>query len=308
MNKHSPVSIDVDPIFILNDKNILITSNFINSILKKYNLNHSVISLTNYIVATTHTSYCVTSYTSLKNGCHKTKDVSLNKISNPNNAVSLQNDSYERLEFLGDSIIHTVLAEYIFNRFTDQQEGFMTKLRTRLENDETLAYFSQILGLDTYILLSRHMEETNCRNNNIHVLEDVFEAFIGALFLDINDKNKSHYNFDVCRSLIIQLIETEIDIPELLSNNTNYKDILLQYAHTKKMADPLYYAKHVTNSEKKLYVMCVSINGKVLGSAEAPAKKQAEQMSASIALKKLGVLKNDSDCSDDEFVIQENDL
>ena len=120
--------IDVDSIFILNEKNILITKDFINSILKKYNINHTVINLSLYQTAMTHHSYSIMSYmdNDISDGCHRVKDkeISMTKIKNPNSALPLQQSSYERLEFLGDSIIHAVLAEYIFNRFSQHSLSF----------------------------------------------------------------------------------------------------------------------------------------------------------------------------------------
>lgn len=299
MNSTSISQIDVDPIFILNEKNMLITKDFINSIFKKYNLKHSVIHIDRFIIATTHTSYSTKSYTSVESeGCHKIKEISSNKISHPNKAIPLQTKSYERLEFLGDSIIHAILAEYIFVRFSDQQEGFMTKLRTKLENSETLAKFTQVLGLDSYILLSRYKEETNSRYNDVHILEDVFEAFIGTLYLDGDNCGN---NFELCRSLLVQLIESEIDIAEILCNETNYKDILLQYAHTKKWPDPIYGTQRVSGTENKIYEMFVRIKGNIEGIGKGNSKKKGEQMAAAMALKKFRVLHDDSDGSDDEY-------
>lgn len=291
-----------DAIFILNEKNTLITKNFLETIFKKYSLSHTITKFNRFITATTHTSYCVTSYASDNGeGFHKVKEISNNKILHPNTAIPLQGESYERLEFLGDSVIHVILAEYIFNRFSDQQEGFMTKLRTKLENSETLAKFSQVLGLDTYILLSRYMEESNARYNNVHILEDVFEAFIGSLYLDGDNRGE---NFEVCRSLVIQLVETEIDIAELLNNETNYKDILLQYAHTRKWPDPVYGTQRVSGTDNKIYEMFVRIKGNIEGVGRGNSKKKGEQLAAAEALSKFRAWHGDSDCSDDEYVYE----
>lgn len=300
MNNKSMDQINVDPIFILNEKNTLITKKYIDSVLSKYHINHKINSLNNFIIATTHTSYCVSSYSTSDDGIrgiHRIKEVSSNRISNPTKAIEMQHESYERLEFLGDSIIHAVLACYIFNRFSDQQEGFMTKLRTKLENSETLAHLTQVIGLDTYILMSRYLEEMNGRYNNIHILEDVFEAFIGALYLDA-------YDFTKCSDLIIRLIESEIDIAEILCNETNYKDVLLQYAHTKKWPDPVYGTMRMTGTENKIYEMFVKINGSIEGVGKGNSKKKGEQQAAASALRKFRVIHDDSDCSDDEYICE----
>jgi dsRNA-specific ribonuclease len=301
--------IDVDPIFILNEKNILITKDFVNNIFKKYNINHKVLKLELYQTAMTHHSYSIMSYMNddTSDGCHRVKDkeISMSRIKNPNIALPLQQTSYERLEFLGDAIIHAVLAEYIFNRFNDQQEGFMTRLRTKLENNRTLANFAQVIGLDNYILISRHMEELNSRNTNVGLVEDSFEAFIGALYTDTNSDQKNQQmktnNFEYCRSLIIQLIENEIDIAELIFNEDNYKDKLLQYAHVKKWPDPIYGTAQVIGKENQMYKMYVKIKGNIEGIGCSNSKKKGEQLAAKEVLKKFHVLHDESDFSDDEY-------
>ena len=161
--------------------------------------------------------------------------------------------------------------------------------------------------MDTYILLSRYMEETNSRNNNIHILEDVFEAFMGALFRDGNETGSKYgKNIENCKALLIQLIENEIDIAELLFNETNYKDMLLQYAHTKKWPDPVYGTRNVSGSETKIYEMFVRIKGNIEGIGKGNSKKKGEQLAAAMALKKFKCLRDDSDCSDDEYEYEEN--
>lgn len=311
-------NVDTDPNFILNEKNTMITTHFLNQLFKKYNLNHEVSNMNRFITAMTHTSYCLETYALKETQPYAPVNDTM---------ISLQNESYERLEFLGDSIIHTILAEYIFVRFSDQQEGFMTKLRTKLENSETLAKFSLLLGFDKYVLISRYTEDTNGRCNNTHLLEDVFEAFIGALFLDIDTASHADMvlckatNFELCRKLIIQLIECELDISEILCNDTNYKDMLLQYAHKKKWPDPIYGTQRVyistdetmithpsqnagylpISQENKMYEMFVKIKSTIEGVGCGNSKKKGEQMAAEMALKKFGVLHDDSDCSDDEY-------
>jgi len=288
-----------DAVFVLNEKNVLINEKFINNIFRKYKIEHNVIKLDNYQIAMTHDSYCLNYQPKQKEmpmNCMRKDNIKQNTINS--SVVPLQQTSYERLEFLGDSIIHAVLAEYIFTRFNDQQEGFMTKLRTKLENNETLAHFTQIIGFDTYVLLSRYYEENNGRVDNIHILEDVFEAFIGAFFLDNDGKST---NFDKCRKFIVNLVETEIDIAELLHNETNYKDMLLKYAHTRKMPDPCYQVRNVTGMDNKTYVMYVRIGQEIIGVGEGNSKKKGEQEAAASALRKFGVIGDDSDDSEEEY-------
>ena len=82
------------------------------------------------------------------------------------NTIPLQQESYERLEFLGDAVLHNILAEYLFKRYDKEDEGFMTKLRTKIENGDTLSILSEKIGLGEYIVISRYVEMNGGRNTN----------------------------------------------------------------------------------------------------------------------------------------------
>lgn len=262
---------------ILNDKNKLITKDIINGILGKFGIDHRVNKMTDFVHSTTHESYCASSYGNML-------------IFHEHDTIQLQIESYERLEFLGDSVIHCVIAEYLFKRYPQQREGFMTKLRTKLENGEMLSKFTKILGLDNYILLSRDWE---VGRSNTDIMEDVFESFIGALYLD--------GNMLPCKELIVNLLEKYVDISELIYRDVNYKDILMQYSQQKKWRDPVYGVNRVidendancaTNAthatHKKYYEMYVKINNEIVGIGIGPSKKCGQKDAAKNALKKLG--------------------
>ena len=292
-----------EQLFILNEENELITNRFIDKIFKKYGINHRVNKLSLYVEATTHTSYCVYKCQQKQNQ----KDIYICPIDNPARAIPLMENTYERLEFLGDSIMHCVLADYLFHRYPDQFEGFMTKLRTKLENTSMLAKFARILGLDQYAIISRYVEANEGRTRNDHIMEDIFEAFIGAFYDDVPQDCDKGSNYNKCRQLIVRLIEDEIDIAELLYNETNYKDMLLQYAHKMRWPDPMYGTRKVTTAGTDMprYEMYVKINNVIYGVGAGVSKKKGEQMAAKEALENCGVIGNDSDDSDDEYVYNE---
>jgi len=94
------------------------------------------------------------------------------------------NESFETLEFIGDSVLGFVITKFLFDQYESRQEGFLTKARTKLVRGETLAKIAKILGLDKLVI----MDEKGMRNgwnNNPKILEDVFEALIGAIYMDI---------------------------------------------------------------------------------------------------------------------------
>lgn len=195
----------------LNVNNTLITEEDIIDILKKVNINIDKINnISLYIRAFTHKSY-------VKNQKYSKLD-SLLELNE--GIVDFQSESYERFEFFGDSVICHTTCEYLFERFDDQDEGFLTKLKTKLVSRDTLCKYSRFLGLSKFILISNHMEKISGRNTD-KILEDIFEAFICALYKD--------QGFLIAKQCIINVMENVIDFSQLLLYNDNYKDRLLQF-------------------------------------------------------------------------------
>ena len=152
-----------------NSSNILIEENELNLIIKDYKINN----INTFRRAFVHKSYCTKKNENFING----------NLNCPENCLPLQEDSNERLEFLGDSILNIITAKYLFERYPNVNEGFLTTMRTKLVNGTMLANLSKIIGLDKYILLSIQIENNNGRNNK-NILEDTFEALIGELFVN----------------------------------------------------------------------------------------------------------------------------
>lgn len=277
-------------LYILNEINQYITEEFIEILLKKYGIDHKVINIKIFQEAMIHMSYLVRDENFYKNSKTKlyhvqTQDIS--KIDDPHKAIPLQKQSYERLEFLGDSIIHAVLAGYLYERYIDSDEGFMTKLRTKIESGGTLATLSQSIHLNKYVLISRYMEKNNAREINSKVLEDVFESFIGALYLDCG--------FNKTKDFVIALIESQIDLSTLLHVETNHKEKLMHYCHSKRISDPTYQLMLVSGPDnKKVYKTYVMCDSKVIGEGHGSSKKQSEQHAAKNALEYFNNANNSS--------------
>jgi len=282
--------------YILNEHNKYITSSFIESTLKKYNINHVVKDINNFKLAFVHVSY-------LKDQQLTDKFIKLLTEINPiaakliKKTIPLQDKSYEVLEFLGDAVIHAVIAEYLFRRYPDKDQGFLTKLRTKIEKGETLNKFSRKLGFHEYAIISRNIELSGGRNNNINIMEDIFEAFIGALKLETN--------FETCQKFIINLIDLEIDFAELINNDDNYKELLMQYYHKNGYkTTPTYKLLQTIEDKPKKFIMAAySPDNKELGRGTSTSKIQAAQYAAKEGLIKLGQIKINQtiEDSDDEY-------
>lgn len=195
----------------------------------------------------------------------------------PENCLELFEQSYERLEHLGDSVLGVVVSSYLEKRYPSENEGFLTNLKKELVCNETLGMLSQKIGIDKFYIISKHNEDSCNGRINLKKLGDILEAFIGALWID------SNYNFQVVYKFIIGLIEKYINIPKILMNNRNYKEQLQKLYQSKFHVTPTY---KVLASSPNLYTMAaIDKNGAHLGIGTAPTKKQAEQLAAKDALK-----------------------
>ena len=277
-----------EPIIIpYNIKNKLITDSDIKFILSNYNININIKNINIYRIALTHKSYIKKDFYS-KNA--KEMLIAKEKMGN---VLELQEESNERLEFLGDTVIKSVIAEYLYERYPTKDEGFMTKLKTKIENRESLARFAIKLKLDEFIIISIQNEKSNLGRTNNKILEDIFESFIGALFKDAG--------FDVCKKLLRNILENLVDYSEILYKDNNYKDQLQRYYHTLKWEHPKFkLIKEKLYNNKKLFTIGLFDNSNhIIYTATANSKKKAEQQVSKLALYKFKQLiddqMNDSD-------------
>ena len=167
-----------------NINNRLITQEEVQEILRKGGLDIKIRDIEKYWKSLSHKSYC-------KKKNNDNNDIEI--AERPEDALELREESNERLEFLGDSIISSVVAKYLFERYPDQDEGFMTRIRTKLVNGQTLGNFAELIGLPEFLLISRHVEERCKGRESYRILEDAFESFVGALFLDFNEIDLEDY-------------------------------------------------------------------------------------------------------------------
>jgi len=193
--------------------NMLIIPEDVTLMFKKFKIQIVPNDIMLYQEALTHTSYTKNEYINI--------DPSI-LINNVPNTLNLFDKSNERLEFLGDTVIKCIFSEYLFKRFDTENEGFLTKLKTKIEDKESLARYAKRLGIEQYLIISKHIEENNGRNSS-KLLEDAFEAFIGALYLDLG--------FEICKEFLTIILETEIDYAGILYQDTNYKNQLLIFYH-----------------------------------------------------------------------------
>ena len=266
---------------LYNDKNFLINCKQVQEILEQCEIDYKINNLELYQRAFIHKSYIE------KEECVKI-------IENKINALELQKKSYERLEFLGDSILGAIVVSYLYERFFDQNEGTMTKYKAKLVSKHALAEFSRILGFSKYFVISKQIEESNGREN-INILEDTFEAFLGALYLDFNEQFEQQQStktgFQVCEEFMLYILENEVDMEKLVVQDTNFKDKLLKYYHHNFQQTPQYKKLELNNyNNKEITIAVLDIDGNIFSTATSNTKKKAEQLASKNALLKLGEL------------------
>ncbi len=182
----------------------------------------------------------------------------------------------ERLEFLGDAVLGAVVAEYLFKKFPKKNEGFMTEIRSRLVNGESLGQLATKIGLDRLIQYEgrRKMPHTHRSMNG-----DAMEALVGAFYLDTD--------FDTCRTFILErLLKPHYDLNEVVESDYNHKSRMIEWAQKagKKLSFDIAPDSGRGNKD---FVANVMLDGKMFASGSGFSKKKAEQAAALAAIKKI---------------------
>lgn len=251
-----------------NSLNVLITNIDINNIFNTFNLAIVINNIELYQRAFNHKSYC--------------KDIDYSQFTNDINALSLRDESYEKLEFLGDSIIEFITCEYIYSRYTEIyncDECFSTKMKNRIVCGENLSFLSKSIGLERFIVISKYIDDKCDGRTNSNILEDVFEAFIGAIYLDTGDIN-------LTRQFLIGIYERYIDFSDIIIRDTNYKDVLIRYMQNTFNMRPNYNIIKRNN----IFECQVLQESDIISTGSGISKKKSEQDASRNALIKYGVI------------------
>lgn len=258
-----------------NTANVLLQHDDVLSILKPYWPSAEIQDINNYRQAFVHRSYCTRKNENFING----------NLQQPDGCLPLQEESNERLEFLGDAVVGLIVGRYVFERYPDENEGFLTRMRTKLVNGSMMAHLATLACLDKWVIISKQVEDNEGRASR-RILEDCFEALVGALFTDSG-------SYTAVEEWVVNLIETHIDFSELMMTHTSYKDMLIKYYQYNYNYTPRFLELGVENSGSggKTYNVCIKDkSGAVLATGTGGTKKQAENDAARQALSYLGQL------------------
>ena len=283
---------------VFNKNNKLISKKDVQNFLKLGGITESIVNIKTWQRAFTNESY---SNRVLKSKYTKyIEDVEIELIKNKktlDGIVHVQKKSSETLEWLGDAYIQSVVSIILMKRFGKQNEGFLTKTRSKLVKTEGLYKLAKSLGLNEFLLISEHSEILSNGRNNAKLLEDLFESFIGAMIIDFTDKVDDAYAYKLCKIFMSTCIDKYIDMTEIIKNDDNYKDQLMIFFQKKFDADPPKYILIDTQTinkkngatYKNFTVIVNDPYGKEIGRGKARSIKKADQLSAKKALSKYGI-------------------
>jgi len=213
-----------------NPANRLITREEIEQILSNYGIHTPIKNFHLYRRAFVHRSYVK----------HPEAENQKNHVllsQKPDDCIPLFSKSNERLEFVGDGVLECITKYYLYKRFPKEQEGFMTEKKISLVKNESIGKIALEMGIHRWFILSKHAEEKQIRTN-LKKLGCLFEAFVGALFLDFNKicvKDEEGWfanvfttgaGFQMAQVFIENVFEKHVDWVELILNDDNYKNIL----------------------------------------------------------------------------------
>lgn len=188
-------------------------------------------------------------------------------------------NSNERLEFLGDAVLGSVVAEVLFKLYPFEDEGFLTELRSKIVNRGNLNQLARKLGFEQLIQYDSRMVNSTRQGS---LLGDAFEALIGAIYLD--------KGYDFTKNFLVNhIIKSHIDIHTLEQTETNFKSKLIEWCqrHGKDITFEL--IENQDGESNKLFTVRASVDGEIMGQGKEFNKKNAEKLAAERACETLSI-------------------
>ena len=187
--------------------------------------------------------------------------------------------NYERLEFLGDSILSMLVSEYLYKKYEDKGEGKLTKLRSNYVCEAALIYYSEILNLDKDIQVFSDEDMKISKNEVLSINADVFESILGAIYLD--------QGIEKTRQFLEKTIFPYIDKEIIFFND--FKSKIKEYGDANEISIEYKLIEEYGYPHDKTFIMEILVNGRRIGKGKGKSKKDAEQLAAQKAIKKLNI-------------------
>ncbi|WP_167605074.1 ribonuclease III [Maribellus sediminis] len=186
----------------------------------------------------------------------------------------------ERLEYLGDAILGAIIADFLYNRFPQEDEGFLTKTRSKLVNRAFLTQLTHDMGLHVFI-----DSNTTKKIDKSHIYGDALEALIGAIYLD---RDYQAAKFFVTKKILSQFV----NLNEIEQEDSNFKSQLIEWSQKNKRELEFETTEETDeNLKQPKFIAVVKIDNEKVGTGSGSSKKEAHQNAARVTLKKINELK-----------------
>ena len=189
----------------------------------------------------------------------------------------------ERLEYLGDAILGAAIADFLYNRFPNQDEGYLTQMRSKLVNRTFLTQLTYQIGLNHFI-----QSNTTSTIESSHIYGDTLEALIGAIYIDRGYMEAKKF-------ITRKLLNNYVNLVEVQNTNTNYKSQLIEWSQKNKKAVSFDTADESKNDGKQpWFIATIEVDNELLGKGAGTSKKEAQQNASKVAVDKIKQLYPDT--------------
>jgi len=187
------------------------------------------------------------------------------------------NLSNERLEFLGDAVLNSVVTDILYHRYENQREGFLTNTRSKIVKRDSLNQLAVEIGLDKLVKVTKYVDTHT--NNNIY--GNALEAIMGAIYLD--------FGYKKCKKFVEhRLIRTFIDLDKVAENEVNFKSKLIEWCQKNRLEPQFILMEEILDkANKHMFHTRLIMNGKIICEASGASKKESQQQASQIACQQI---------------------
>ncbi len=211
-------------------------------------------------------------------------NIELYKLATQHRSIAKQNDiglkeSNERLEYLGDAILGSIVAEYLFKKYPLKDEGFLTEIRSRIVNRDTLNLVAKNMGITDIVEYTNNKKSRQAYKS---IYGDTLEALIGAIYLD--------KGYQATRKFIVKkILRQQYDLEILIQTNPNYKSKIIEWAHRQNKDVKFEITEVKGSSHNREFLAELHIEGEPIAKGNGFSKKKAEQDAAQKSCSKLQI-------------------
>lgn len=212
------------------------------------------------------------------------RNIELYKLATQHRSIARQNniglkESNERLEYLGDAILGSIVAEYLFKKYPLKDEGFLTEIRSRIVNRDALNNAARNMGISDIVEFTNNRKSRQAYKS---IYGDTLEALIGAIYLDKGYKATRRF-------IIHKLLRQQYDLEKIIQTNPNYKSKIIEWAHRKNKEIKFEITQVKGSSHNREFRAELQVEGETVAEGNGYSKKKAEQDAAQKSCVKLHI-------------------